>query len=161
MLLGLGKMKKSKWAKDAAYHKKKIQLCKQEEVEVQLSDEQVDLRDGTDDEPKDQELEAHYLYIAQIQEVTLAAADNSGPIFDAEPLQKQPKSINDTYPDEQGDNNIIIDSLDMSTNKDQADHDDDDLASERNLVASLNKKLKYEIDDSKNRNKFLESSNQT
>nr|GEY71794.1 hypothetical protein [Tanacetum cinerariifolium] len=41
-----------------------------------------------------------------------------------------------------------------------ADQDnDDDLANERELLASLIKKLKCEIDDSKNRNKFLETSN--
>nr|GEX31179.1 hypothetical protein [Tanacetum cinerariifolium] len=50
--------------------------------------DQAGWRDDTDDEPEDQELEAHYMYIAQIQEVTLDAADNSGPIFDTEPLQK-------------------------------------------------------------------------
>nr|GEZ84947.1 integrase, catalytic region, zinc finger, CCHC-type, peptidase aspartic, catalytic [Tanacetum cinerariifolium] len=44
--------------------------------------------DDTDDEPEDQELEAHYMYMAQIQEVNPDAADNSGPIFDSEPLQK-------------------------------------------------------------------------
>ncbi|GJW94150.1 integrase, catalytic region, zinc finger, CCHC-type containing protein [Tanacetum coccineum] len=41
---------------------------------------------------------------------------------------EQSESINDTYPDEEGDNNIIIDSLDMNTNGAQADHDNDDLA---------------------------------
>ncbi|GKF43568.1 hypothetical protein Tco_0130120, partial [Tanacetum coccineum] len=116
----------------------------------------VDWRDDIDDEPEDQELEAHYLYMAKIQEVSLDVVDNSRPVFDTEPLQKvqnhddnynvfandrqhpeQPKSVNDTYPDEQGDNNIILDSLDMSTNGDQADHDDDDdLAREHNLLAS-------------------------
>nr|GFD06644.1 hypothetical protein [Tanacetum cinerariifolium] len=50
--------------------------------------EQVDQRDDTDDEPEDQELKVHYMYMANIQEVTPDAADNSGPIFDAEPLQK-------------------------------------------------------------------------
>nr|GFD36710.1 hypothetical protein [Tanacetum cinerariifolium] len=44
--------------------------------------------DDTDDEPGDQELKAHSTYMAQIQEVTPDAADNSGPIFDSEPLQK-------------------------------------------------------------------------
>nr|GEX95307.1 retrovirus-related Pol polyprotein from transposon TNT 1-94 [Tanacetum cinerariifolium] len=48
---------------------------------------QADWRDDTDDELEDQELEAHYMYIAQLQEVSPDAAD-SGPIFDAEPLQK-------------------------------------------------------------------------
>ncbi|GKC88414.1 retrovirus-related pol polyprotein from transposon TNT 1-94, partial [Tanacetum coccineum] len=40
------------------------------------------------DEPKDQELEAHYIYMAKIQEVILDVADNSGPIFDTEPFEK-------------------------------------------------------------------------
>ncbi|GJT85872.1 hypothetical protein Tco_1067589 [Tanacetum coccineum] len=116
-------------------------------------------RDDIDDELEDQELEAHYMYMAKIQEVSLDAVDNSRPVFDTEPLQKQPESVNDTYPDKQGDNNIILDSLDMSTNGYQADHDDDDdLVRERNLLASLIEKLKCEINDSKNRNKFLESS---
>nr|GEU60188.1 hypothetical protein [Tanacetum cinerariifolium] len=89
----------------------------------------ADWKDDTDDEPKDQELEAHYMYMAQIQEVTPDAADNSEPIFDTEPLQK-----ND---------------------------DDDALSNERDLLASLIEKLQSEIDDSKNHNKFLETSNKT
>ncbi|GKB30748.1 hypothetical protein Tco_0870149 [Tanacetum coccineum] len=123
---------------------------------------------------------AHYVYMEKIQEVTPDTANNSGPIFDAELLQKvqndndnynvfandsehpkQPESVKDTYLKEQGDTNITIDSLDMSTNGETADQDDDDLAKERNLLASLIEKLKYEIEDSKNRNKFLESSNKT
>nr|GEZ16659.1 hypothetical protein [Tanacetum cinerariifolium] len=91
---------KPKRAKDAAYHKEKMLLY--------------------------QELEAHYMYMAQLQEVSPDAAD-SGPVFDDEPLQK-----ND---------------------------DDNDLAKERELLASLIEKLKCEIDESKNRNKFLETSN--
>nr|GEX78582.1 hypothetical protein [Tanacetum cinerariifolium] len=115
---------KSKWAKDAAYHNEKMLLCKQEEAGIQLSAKQADWRGGIDDEPKDQELEAHYLYMVKIQGVTPDATDNSGPIFDTEPLQKvqndndnynvfandrehpeQPKFINDTYLEEQGDTN--------------------------------------------------------
>ncbi|GJU23479.1 hypothetical protein Tco_1156821 [Tanacetum coccineum] len=106
---------KLKRARDSAYHKEKM-LCKKEEVGIQLSAEKVDWRDDTDDEPEDQELEAHYMYMVNIQEATPDVAANSGPIFDAEPLQKvhnneddynvfandrqhheQPESINDTY----------------------------------------------------------------
>nr|GEZ73711.1 hypothetical protein [Tanacetum cinerariifolium] len=120
---------KPKRAKDAAYHGEKMLLCKQEEAGIQLNAEQADWKDDTDDEFEDQELEAHYMYMAQIQEVTPDGADNSGPIFDSEPLQK-------------------------------IEHDDDDdLANERELLASLIEKLKCEIDDSKNRNKFLKTSN--
>nr|GEY87107.1 hypothetical protein [Tanacetum cinerariifolium] len=140
--------------------------------------EQADWKDDTDDESEDQELEAHYMYMAQIQEVTPDAADNSGPIYDSEPLQKvsnddsynvfaieskhheQSKSVNDTYPIEQDEHNVIIDSLDMSYDREQINQDDDDdLANERELLAFLIEKLKCEIDDSKNRNKFLETSN--
>ncbi|GKE64364.1 hypothetical protein Tco_1518525, partial [Tanacetum coccineum] len=60
----------------------------EKEVGVQLNAEQADWKDDTDDESDDQELEAHYMYMAQIQEVTLDAVDNSGPVFDAEPLHK-------------------------------------------------------------------------
>nr|GEX35028.1 hypothetical protein [Tanacetum cinerariifolium] len=133
-------------------------------------------RDDTDDEPEDQELEVHYLYMVQIQEVTPDVVDNFGPIFDAKPLQKvpnndnhnvfaiesehpkQPEFINDTYPVEQDEHNLIIDLLDMSYNREQVDQNDDDLANERDLLASLIEKLKCEIDDSKNRNKFLKTS---
>ncbi|GJW91383.1 retrovirus-related pol polyprotein from transposon TNT 1-94 [Tanacetum coccineum] len=140
---------KPKRAKDVTYHKEKMLLCKQEEAGIQLSAEEADWRDDTDDEPKDQELEARYKYMAQIQEVTSDDADNSGPIFDTEQLQK-----------EHGDTNITTDSLDMSNNKGEADQEEDeDLARERDLLASLIDKLKCEIDDSKNRNKLLESSN--
>nr|GFD30992.1 hypothetical protein [Tanacetum cinerariifolium] len=55
---------------------------------IQLNAEQADWRDDTDDESKDQELEAHCMYMAQIQEVTPDAADNFRPNFDTEPLQK-------------------------------------------------------------------------
>nr|GEV25359.1 hypothetical protein [Tanacetum cinerariifolium] len=70
--------------------------------------------DTDDDELEDQELEAHYMYMAQLQQVSPDVAD-SGPIFDDEPLQKvsngdhynvfamesthpeQSKSVHDTY----------------------------------------------------------------
>ncbi|GJV67376.1 reverse transcriptase domain-containing protein [Tanacetum coccineum] len=55
---------KLKRVKDAAYHKEKMLLCKQEEAGVQLNAEQADWKDDTDDESEDQELEAHYMYIA-------------------------------------------------------------------------------------------------
>nr|GEX81167.1 hypothetical protein [Tanacetum cinerariifolium] len=61
---------KPKRAKDAAYHQEKMLLCKQEEAGIQLNAEQVDWKDDTDDESDDQELEAHYMYMAKIQELS-------------------------------------------------------------------------------------------
>ncbi|GJU02523.1 retrovirus-related pol polyprotein from transposon TNT 1-94 [Tanacetum coccineum] len=143
-------------------------LCKQEEAGIQLSAEQVDWKDDSDDEPENQELEAQYLYMAKIQEVSQDDAANSGPIFKAEPSQKvqydndnynvfandrqhpeQPESVNDTYLVECSDSKVIIVSLDIRTNRGEADqdNDDDDLAKERVLLASLIDKLKCEIDE--------------
>nr|GEZ79128.1 hypothetical protein [Tanacetum cinerariifolium] len=140
--------------------------------------EQADWKYDTDDEFEDQELEARYMFMAKLQEVTPDVVDNSGPIFDTEPVQQvqnndnynvfaieskhpeQSKSIHDTYLIEQDEHNVIIDSLDMSYDRVQADHDDaDDMDNERELLASLIEKLKCKIDDNKNRNKFLETSN--
>ncbi|GJU83681.1 hypothetical protein Tco_1286046 [Tanacetum coccineum] len=100
--------------------------------------EQADWRDDTDDEPANQELEAYYIEHPE-----------------------QPESANGTYLEKPGDTSITIDSLDMSTTGEMVDQDDDDLAKERDLLDSLIDKLKCEIDDSKNRNKLLESSNKT
>nr|GFD35308.1 hypothetical protein [Tanacetum cinerariifolium] len=75
---------KPKRAKDAAYHREKMLLCKQEEAGIQLSAEQANWKDDTDDESDDHELEAHYMYMAKVQEVFPDVVD-SGPIFDTEP----------------------------------------------------------------------------
>nr|GEY09249.1 hypothetical protein [Tanacetum cinerariifolium] len=121
---------KPKRAKDAAYHREKMLLCKQEEARIQLNAEQADWRDDTDyDELEDRELEAHYMYMAQLQEVS-PDATYSGPIFDDEPLEE----INQN-------------------------DDDNDLANEHELLASLIEKLKCENNENNNRNKFLETSN--
>nr|GFD23324.1 hypothetical protein [Tanacetum cinerariifolium] len=118
--------KKPKQVKDATYHRENILLCKQDEARIQVNAEQADWRDDTDDESKDQDLEAHYMYMAQLQEVSPDTAD-SGPIFDTEQVQKvstddhynvfaieskhpeQSESIHDTYPIEQDEHNVIID----------------------------------------------------
>nr|GEZ67675.1 hypothetical protein [Tanacetum cinerariifolium] len=95
-------------------------------------------------------------------EVTPDATDNFRPIFDSKPLPKVPnndnynvfaiesehpeqsKSVNNTYPIKQDEHNVIIDSLDMSYDREHIDHDeddDDDLANERDFLASLIEKL--------------------
>nr|GFC61187.1 hypothetical protein [Tanacetum cinerariifolium] len=66
---------------------KKIYKPTNNNLRTSSNTKQADWRDDTDDELEDQELEAHYMYIAQLQEVSPDAAD-SGPIFDDESLQK-------------------------------------------------------------------------
>ncbi|GJZ41832.1 hypothetical protein Tco_0588718 [Tanacetum coccineum] len=130
--------------------------------------QQADWKDDTDDESDDQELEAHYMYMEHIQEVTPDAADNFGPIFNDEPLQKVqnnddnynvfsiknkhpelPESVNDTYLEKHDDTNITIDSLDIKNHNKFLE------TSNKALVD----KLKGEIEDFKTKNKSLESSN--
>nr|GEW26021.1 hypothetical protein [Tanacetum cinerariifolium] len=141
-------------------------------LDMSYDREQLD-RDDDDDLANERDLLASLI---EKLKVTPDAADNSRPIFDSEPLQKvsnndnynvfaiesehpeQSNSINDRYPIEQDKRNVIIDSLDMSYDREQLDRDDDDLANERDLLASLIEKLKCKIDASKNRNKFLEIS---
>nr|GEV46963.1 hypothetical protein [Tanacetum cinerariifolium] len=122
---------KPKRANDAAYHREKMILCKLEEAGIQLNAEQADWRDDTDDdELEDQELEAHYMYMALLQEVSPDAADSLSLMM----------------------NHCKREEIDQND-------DDNDLPKERELLAFLIEKLKCEIDESKNRNKFLEKSN--
>ncbi|GJZ85467.1 hypothetical protein Tco_0650806 [Tanacetum coccineum] len=60
-----GKVGKPKWVKDYTYHKEKMMMCKQAEQGVPL---QADLLEDMDEEIDEQELEAHYSYMAKIQE---------------------------------------------------------------------------------------------
>nr|GEW52918.1 hypothetical protein [Tanacetum cinerariifolium] len=60
--------RKPKRVKDFAYHKEKMLLCKQAEQGVLLQAEQYDWLADTDEEIDEQELEAHYNYMAKIQE---------------------------------------------------------------------------------------------
>nr|GEX38169.1 hypothetical protein [Tanacetum cinerariifolium] len=136
--------------------------CKEfrhEKAGIQLNAEQADWRDDTDDdELEDQELKAHYMYMAQLQEVS---NDDHYNVFAIESAHlEQSKPVHDTYPIEQDAQIVIIDSLDINYDREEIDQNDDDndLAKERELLASLIEKLKYEIDESKNRNKFLETS---
>ncbi|GJT77957.1 retrovirus-related pol polyprotein from transposon TNT 1-94 [Tanacetum coccineum] len=90
---------KPKRVKDSTYHKEKMLLCKQAEKGVPLQAEQSDWLADTDEEIDEQEIEAHYSYIAKIQEV---------PTID---------SKTDSKPLEQDDSNVIPDSPDMYEHK--------------------------------------------
>nr|GEU91049.1 reverse transcriptase domain-containing protein [Tanacetum cinerariifolium] len=61
--------RKPKKVKDSTYQKEKMLLCKQAEQGVPLQAEQYDWLADTDEEIDEQELEAHYSYMAKIQEI--------------------------------------------------------------------------------------------
>nr|GEX92495.1 hypothetical protein [Tanacetum cinerariifolium] len=58
--------RKPKREKDSAYHKEKMLLGKKVEKGVPLQAEQADWLEDTDEEIDEQELEAHYSYMAKI-----------------------------------------------------------------------------------------------
>nr|GFB26548.1 hypothetical protein [Tanacetum cinerariifolium] len=108
------------------------------------------VKDDTNDESDDQELEAHYMYMAKLQQVS-PDVDDSRPIFDKEPEQKvqnddhndvfaiecqhteQSESIHNTYLLEQDAQNVSIESVDINYDNKQIDQNDEDvdLAKER------------------------------
>ncbi|GJX09153.1 hypothetical protein Tco_0199012 [Tanacetum coccineum] len=72
---------KPKRVKDSRYHKEKMLLCKQAGKGVQLQAEQSDWLADTDEEIDKKELEAHYSYMAKIQEVpTTDSGTDSDPL---------------------------------------------------------------------------------
>ncbi|GJV55654.1 retrovirus-related pol polyprotein from transposon TNT 1-94 [Tanacetum coccineum] len=153
--------RKPKRVRDSTYHKEKMLMCKQAEKGVQLQAEQSDWLADTDEEIDEQELEAHYSYMAKIQEVPNA---DSG--TDAEPLEQvhydtdhnvfandlqhfeQSESIRNTYAVETGDSNVIPDSPDMCDN-------------ERAALANLIANLKLDVDDNKKIQTQLKKANAT
>nr|GEV90141.1 hypothetical protein [Tanacetum cinerariifolium] len=91
-----------------------------------------------------QELEAHYMYMAKLRQVSPDAVD-SGPIFDKEPEQKvqnddhydvfaiecqhteQYESTHNTYLLEQDAQNVRIESVGMNYDSEQIDQNDEDV----------------------------------
>nr|GEZ03394.1 hypothetical protein [Tanacetum cinerariifolium] len=118
--------RKPKKVKDSTYHKEKMLLCKQAKQGVSLQAEQYDWLADTDEEVDEQELEAHYNYMAKIQEVPTAETGT-----DSEPLEhvqkdagynvfandlqhsEQSESVSNTCLVETEDSNVIPDSPDM------------------------------------------------
>ncbi|GJT06885.1 integrase, catalytic region, zinc finger, CCHC-type containing protein [Tanacetum coccineum] len=166
--------RKPKRVRDSTYHKEKMLLCKQAEKGVQLQAEQYDWLADTDEEIDEQELEAHYSYMAKIQEVPNA---DSG--TDAEPLEQvhydtdhnvfandlqhfeQSESIRNTCAVETGDSNVIPDSPDMCDNDIQNDQHDVECDDERVALANLIANLKLDVDDNKKIQKQLKKANAT
>ncbi|GJX95589.1 hypothetical protein Tco_0351387 [Tanacetum coccineum] len=136
--------------------------------------EQADWLEDTDEEVNEQELEAHYNFMAKIQEVLPA---NSG--SDAEPLEnvqfdaeynvfankrqhsEQPESINNTYVMEKVDSNVIPGSSDMCDNDNQADQNVEECDVEHAVLANLIENLKLDTDENKNIQKQLKNANTT
>nr|GEU29783.1 retrovirus-related Pol polyprotein from transposon TNT 1-94 [Tanacetum cinerariifolium] len=149
--------KKPKRVKDFAYHKEKMLLCKQAEKGVSLQAEQYDWLADTDEEIDEQELEAHYSYMAKIQEVPIANLST-----DSKPLEhvqndtgynvfsndlqhsEQSESISNTCIMETDDSNVISNSPDMCDDDIQNDQNDVKYDDERDALANLIANLKLD-----------------
>ncbi|GJZ27525.1 retrovirus-related pol polyprotein from transposon TNT 1-94 [Tanacetum coccineum] len=114
---------KSCWArkqKTGQYHKEKMMMCKQAEQGVPLQAEQADWLEDTDEEIDEQELEAHYSYMAKIQEVSPEESSSTG-----QPLEQK------------DDSNVTPDSSNICTNDNQVDQNAAECVDERAALANL------------------------
>ncbi|GJW13443.1 hypothetical protein Tco_0017576 [Tanacetum coccineum] len=116
-------------------------LCKQAEKGVPLQVEQADWLKDTDEEIDEQELEAHYNYMAKIQEVPIA---DSG---------------TDTGPLEKVNSNVIPNSPDMCANDIHTDQNAKECYDERVTLANLIANLKLDVDENKKIQKQLRKAN--
>nr|GEY18581.1 hypothetical protein [Tanacetum cinerariifolium] len=164
--------KKPKRVKDSMYHKEKMLLCKQAKQGVPLQAEQYDWLADTYEEVDEQELEAHYSYMAKIQEVpTTDSGTNSelvkqvqnkaGYNVFANHLQhsKQFESISNTCLVETDDTNVIPDSPDMCEDDIQNEQNDVESDDERVALANLIANLKLDVDENKKIQKQLKKAN--
>ncbi|GJV12027.1 hypothetical protein Tco_1353568 [Tanacetum coccineum] len=137
-----------------------------------LASEQSDWLADIDEEIDEQELEAHYSYMAKIQEVPNA---DSG--TDSKPLEQvqydigynvfaneiqhseQSESISNTCVVKTGDSNVILDSPDMCDNDIQNDQNAVECDDERVALANLIANLKLDVDENKKIQKQLKKEN--
>nr|GFB23441.1 hypothetical protein [Tanacetum cinerariifolium] len=129
---------------------------------------------GTDKEIDEQELEAHYSYMAKLQEVpTGYTCTDSEPLENvqndtrynvfANDLQhyEQYESISNTCTVETDDGNVIPDSPDMCDDDIQNDQNDVECDDERVALANLIANLKLDVDENKKIQKQLKKANTT
>ncbi|GJU32612.1 retrovirus-related pol polyprotein from transposon TNT 1-94 [Tanacetum coccineum] len=161
--------RKPKRVKDSTYHKENMLLCKQAEKGVPLQAEQADWLEDTDEDVDEQELEAHYSYMAKIQEVPTADSGTDTELLeqvhnDAEynvfanvrQHSKQPEFTSNTCLVEKDDSNVTHDSPDMCDNDIQTDQNVED---ERVTLANLIANLKLDVDENKRIQKQLKKAN--
>nr|GEV75720.1 hypothetical protein [Tanacetum cinerariifolium] len=133
--------RKPKRVKDFAYHKEKMLLCKQAEQGVPLQAEQYDWLTDTNEEVDEQELEAHYSYMAKIQEVPTADSRT-----DSEPVE---------HVQNEARYNVFANHLqhfEQSESNEQNDVESDD---EHVALANLIANLKLDVDENKKIQKQL------
>nr|GEX36350.1 retrovirus-related Pol polyprotein from transposon TNT 1-94 [Tanacetum cinerariifolium] len=135
--------RKPKRVKDSAYHKEKMLLYKKAEQGVPLQAEQYDWLANTDEEVDEQELEAHYSYMAKIQEVP--TADSGTDLELVEQVQN-----NAEY-------NVFANELQHSEQSESNEQNDVESDDERVGLANL----KLDVNENKKIQKKLKKANTT
>ncbi|GJR61862.1 hypothetical protein Tco_1504024 [Tanacetum coccineum] len=113
-------------------------------ISVPLQAEQSDWLEDTDEEIDEQELEAHYSFMAKIKE---------------RQHSEQTESISNTCVVEKVDSNFIPDSPDMCDNDIQTDQNAIECDDERVVLANLIVNLKLDVDENKKIQKQLKEAN--
>ncbi|GJV06743.1 hypothetical protein Tco_1344399, partial [Tanacetum coccineum] len=116
-------------------------MCKQAEQGVPLQAEQADWLVDTDEEIDEQELEAHYSFMAKIQEVL------------------PEKSSSTDQPLEQDDSNVTPDSSNICNNDNQVDQNAAECVDERAALANLIANLTLDTEENKTNLKQLKKAN--
>nr|GFA50409.1 hypothetical protein [Tanacetum cinerariifolium] len=158
-------------ARENVRSKEKMLLYKQAEQGVPLQAEQYHWLADTDGEFDKQELEAHYSYMAKIQEVPTADSGTDSELVEqvqnkagynvfANHLQhsEQSESVSNTCLVEADDSNVTPDLPDMCEDDIQNEQNDVDSDDERVALANLIANLKLNVDENKKiQNKFKEA----
>ncbi|GJT37375.1 hypothetical protein Tco_0937240 [Tanacetum coccineum] len=151
-----------------------IQQCKVQEVQSSVTSSGDETSSGivSDEEIEKKELEAHYSYMAKIQEVSPEESSSTG-----QPLEQvqnhdesnvydnvrrhseQPESINDTYVLEKDDSNVTPDSSNICTNDNQVDQNAAECVDERDALANLIANLTLDTEENKTILKQLKKAN--
>nr|GEV20560.1 hypothetical protein [Tanacetum cinerariifolium] len=139
--------RKPKRVKDSAYHKEKMLLCKQAEQGVPLQAEQYDWLANTDEDVDEQELEAHYSYMAKIQEVPTADSCTK-----SEPVEQVQNNAG--Y-------NVFANELQHSEQSESNEQNDVESDDERVALANSIANLKLDVDENKKTQKQLKKANTT
>ncbi|GJW40486.1 hypothetical protein Tco_0066331 [Tanacetum coccineum] len=139
-----------------------------------LSERQLQIQQCKVQEIEKKKLEAHYSFMAKIQEVLPAESssthtpleqvqnhDESNVFANERRHSEQPESINDTYVLEKDDSNVTPDLSNICNNDNQVDQNAVECVDERAALANLIANLKLDVDENKKIQKQLKKSNAT
>ncbi|GJW90289.1 hypothetical protein Tco_0167842 [Tanacetum coccineum] len=147
-------------------------LAMQSECIEAKAAEQADMLADTDEEIDEQELEAHYSFMAKIQEVLPEESsstdqpleqvqnhDENNVFANERRHSEQPESINDTYVLEKDDSNVTPDSSNICNNDNQVDQNAAECVDERAALANLIANLTLDTEENKTILKQLKKAN--